>query len=347
LAGLLADANGNLFGTTANGGTGNDGGTVFEIAKTAAGYASTPTILVSFCALANCADGTNPEASLIADANGNLFGTAAGGGAHGGGTVFKIAKTAGGYASTPTILYSFCALANCADGLHPQAGLLADANGNLFGTTVQGGVASSPFFGGGGTVFEITNSGFVSDPGLTITAPANDAAVSNPVTVNAHVDSKTCNSGLNHLQVLVNGKMAYKGNGHCSIFAPVSLPRASDALNVQAIAWNGAVMAQSKISVTVSTVTITAPANRDTVTNPVTVNAHVDAKTCNSGLNHLQVLVNGKIAYKDNRHCWISASVALPQGADALNVQAIAWNGAVMAQSAISVTATPTASSRP
>ena len=61
------------------------------------------------------------------------------------------------------------------------------------------------------------------------------------------------------------------------------------------------------------------------------------------GLNLLRVLVNGTMAYKGNGHCWISASVALPQGSDALKVQAIAWNGAVMAQSAISVTATPTA----
>jgi hypothetical protein len=66
----------------AGGGT-HGGGTVFEIARTATGYASTPTILVNFCALANCADGEFPEADLIADANGNLFGTASGGGAHG------------------------------------------------------------------------------------------------------------------------------------------------------------------------------------------------------------------------------------------------------------------------
>jgi hypothetical protein len=86
---------------------------------------------------------------------------------------------------------------------------------------------------------------------VTITAPANGAAVANPVTVNAQVDSKTCNSGFNHLQVLVNGTMAYMGGGHCSISAPVSLPRGSDVLNVQAIAWNGALMAQSAASVTV------------------------------------------------------------------------------------------------
>src|SRR6266852_2158886 len=127
-AGLIADANGNLFGTTVFGGA-NRFGTVFEIAKTASGYATTPTILVSFCAQTNCADGAEPEAGLIADANGNLFGTTVFGGANGFGTVFEIAKTASGYASTPTVLVSFYAQTNCADGQLPRAGLIADANG--------------------------------------------------------------------------------------------------------------------------------------------------------------------------------------------------------------------------
>src|SRR5271155_4649881 len=92
-----------------------------------AGSASAPQALVSFCALANCADGSIPMAGLIADAHGNLFGTTYGGGAYGRGTVFEIPKTAGGYASTPTVLYSFCALYAlniCADGAYPYAGLL-------------------------------------------------------------------------------------------------------------------------------------------------------------------------------------------------------------------------------
>jgi hypothetical protein len=134
---------------------------VFEIVKTASGYASTPTTLVSFCSLRNCADGYEPQAGLIADANGNLFGTTSAGGASGGasgaGTVFEIVKTAGGYASTPTTLVSFCSFPNCADGGGPK-GLIADANGNLFGTTEEGGAY------GGGTVFEITGSGFVPSP---------------------------------------------------------------------------------------------------------------------------------------------------------------------------------------
>jgi uncharacterized repeat protein (TIGR03803 family) len=161
--GLIADADGNLFGTTGGGGA-HGGGTVFEIAKTARGYASTPKILVRFCALANCADGQFPVGDLLADADGNLFGATDVGGAHGGGTVFKIAKTARGYGSTPTILVSFCALANCADGDVPLAGVIADADGNLFGTTDGGGAHN------GGTVFEIakTARGYASTPTILV-----------------------------------------------------------------------------------------------------------------------------------------------------------------------------------
>jgi uncharacterized repeat protein (TIGR03803 family) len=160
----LPDANGNLFGTTGQGGA-NNAGTVFEIAKTAAGYASTPTILVSFCSLANCADGRFPGGGLIADASGNLFGTTQEGGANGRGTVFEITKTASGYASTATTLVTFCSLANCVDGALPIAGLIIDASGNLFGTTTQNGAN-----GGGGTVFEITKtaSGYASTPTILV-----------------------------------------------------------------------------------------------------------------------------------------------------------------------------------
>ena len=83
---LIADARGDLFGTTADGGDFVVGGTVFEIKKTAAGYASTPTTLVSFYHDV----GSDPDAGLIADANGDLFGTTSGGGANSRGTVFEI-----------------------------------------------------------------------------------------------------------------------------------------------------------------------------------------------------------------------------------------------------------------
>ncbi|HEU5431699.1 MAG TPA: VCBS repeat-containing protein [Thermomicrobiales bacterium] len=158
---LIADANGNLFGTASEGGANGDG-TVFEIAKTASGYASTPTTLVSF----DGADGETPFGSLIADTNGNLFGTTAFGGANGDGTVFEIKKTAGGYASTPTKLVSF----DGADGETPFGSLIADAKGDLFGTTSAGGA------NGDGTVFEIkkTAAGYASAPTKLITFTGAD-----------------------------------------------------------------------------------------------------------------------------------------------------------------------------
>jgi hypothetical protein len=78
---VIADAKGNLFGTTSvrEAGAGG-GGTVFDIVKTHRGYASTVTTLVDFCSLPNCADGESPTGILIADAKGNLFGTTSGGG---------------------------------------------------------------------------------------------------------------------------------------------------------------------------------------------------------------------------------------------------------------------------
>jgi uncharacterized repeat protein (TIGR03803 family) len=140
-SGVIADAAGNLFGTTYGGGAHGDG-TVFEVPVTAYGYATTPTILVSF----NGTNGSVLYAGMIADTAGDLFGTTYGGGLGGYGTIFKIAKTTGGYASTPSTLASF----NLANGGYPYGGLVMDAAGDLFGTTYTGG-ANGIF----GTVFEI------------------------------------------------------------------------------------------------------------------------------------------------------------------------------------------------
>jgi uncharacterized repeat protein (TIGR03803 family) len=155
--GLIVDANGDLFGTAYQGGANNDG-TVFEIKNVgtvaAPVYASSPTTLVTF-------DGSNgaiPDAGLTTDANGDLFGTTANGGAYGAGTLFEIANTgtvaAPVYASAPTTLVSF----NRTNGANPAAELTADANGDLFGTTSAGGVYND------GTVFEMKNTGTVAAP---------------------------------------------------------------------------------------------------------------------------------------------------------------------------------------
>jgi len=134
-AALIRDTEGNLYGTTWVGGA--DGqGTVFEVTPT-----GTERVLHSFAANA---DGAEPCAALVRDAEGNLYGTTYLGGFFGG-TVFKVAPT-----GTETVLYSF---AGEPDGANPYAALVQDGQGNLDGTTIFGGVSDY------GTVFELTPTG--------------------------------------------------------------------------------------------------------------------------------------------------------------------------------------------
>ena len=158
-AGLIADAAGNLYGTTGFGGAGANGGTygggtVFELAPPPAGGTEwTETVLYSFCSQAGCTDGNAPAAGLLLDASGNLYGTTSAGGANGGGAVFELAPPAAGQTEwSETVLYSFCSQGgkSCTDGDGPLADLITDAVGNLYGTTAYGGAQ------GGGTVFELT-----------------------------------------------------------------------------------------------------------------------------------------------------------------------------------------------
>jgi len=129
----VLDAQGNLFGTTQEGGA-NGQGTVFELPA----GSGTITTLASF----NVASNLYPF-SLVRDAQGNLFGTTTGGGANGQGTVFELPAGSG----TITTLVSF----NGANGTGP-AFLALDAQGNLFGTTFGGGAFDQ------GTVFELSTT---------------------------------------------------------------------------------------------------------------------------------------------------------------------------------------------
>jgi uncharacterized repeat protein (TIGR03803 family) len=138
--GLIQASDGNFYGTTTNGGAygAQGGGTAFRI---------TPdgvfTILHSFSP--GGPDGTYPTGSLIQATDGNLYGMTTRGGAHDGGTVFKV--TPGG---TQSVVYSF----QGNDGYSPVGNLVQASDGNFYGMTKYGGPG-----GNGGTVFRVTPDG--------------------------------------------------------------------------------------------------------------------------------------------------------------------------------------------
>jgi uncharacterized repeat protein (TIGR03803 family) len=147
---LVQTSDGTFYGTTIGGGAYNNG-TVFTFSATKG-----LTTLYSFCAKTNCLDGAFPFIGLTLANDGNFYGTTAEGGNHnatscpldGCGTVFKITPS-----GDLTTLYSFCATGTCSDGAVPQ-GLLAQAkDGNLYGTTDNGGGENS------GTIFKISLQG--------------------------------------------------------------------------------------------------------------------------------------------------------------------------------------------
>jgi uncharacterized repeat protein (TIGR03803 family) len=139
VAGLIMDSEGNLYGTTYDGGESYNAGTVFELSAS-----GKERVLHRFRVTYNVQhDGVLPDSGVVRDAQGNLYGTTGEGGLNGAGVVYKI--TAGGQ---ETILHTFCS-GDCTDGGFPN-GLIMDAKGNLYGTTYGGGVNDN------GTIFMIT-----------------------------------------------------------------------------------------------------------------------------------------------------------------------------------------------
>jgi uncharacterized repeat protein (TIGR03803 family) len=141
-AGLIFDAAGSLYGTTASGGT-YDGGTVFKLTPNSDGKWS-ESVLYNFCSLGNCDDGRVADTGLIFDQVGNLYGMTSVGGSANGGTVFKLTSKLDGSWSE-SVLYNFPG-----GGVEPGNRLIFDKAGSLYGTTGFGGVHNS------GTVFKLT-----------------------------------------------------------------------------------------------------------------------------------------------------------------------------------------------
>ncbi len=197
-SGVVLDAAGNVYGTTANGGTGGECdmgcGTVYQLMPSTGGWVE--NVLVNF----DDTNGAFPQSSLIIDDSGNLYGTTLLGGQNGGGVVFKLAPSDGGW--TYSLLYSFSScysyggvaidatgnlfgvciggahgwvfeLTNCSqtcvlndlhdfngsDGANPAGTPVLDANGNLYGTTIIGGITGNCEVNGCGVVWEIAGVG--------------------------------------------------------------------------------------------------------------------------------------------------------------------------------------------
>lgn len=160
-AGVTIGANGTLYGTTLYGGTGVSGGTIYELVPPAQGQTAwSEAVLHSFAV----SDGVLPSGGLIIDSSGNLYGTATEGGVDG--TAYELSppiifpfaarghRLAASASPSPnydfftwhlTVLHTFTG----PDGNTPFGSLVADASGNLYGTTFQGGAFNC------GTVYEI------------------------------------------------------------------------------------------------------------------------------------------------------------------------------------------------
>jgi uncharacterized repeat protein (TIGR03803 family) len=154
-AGLIFDHAGNLYGATGFGGA-SQHGSVFELSQVAGGGWQEKD-LISFSSVGGPVE---PVGALVFDSAGHLYGVTSQGGAHGLGTVFELTRSASGQ-WTAQVIHSFSGYPS--DGANPQAGLIVDSAGNLYGTTQRGGSSAECTGGignivGCGTVFRLTLS---------------------------------------------------------------------------------------------------------------------------------------------------------------------------------------------
>ncbi len=130
---LVQGYDGNLYGTTYQGGASNIG-SIFKVTP-----AGTFTLLYSFGAITS--DAKLPISGMTVGTDGNLYGTTSQGGSKNGGALFKISPS-GVY----TLLYSFCSATSCTDGLSPQTPLLQHTNGKFYGNTTGNSLGGGVFF---------------------------------------------------------------------------------------------------------------------------------------------------------------------------------------------------------
>jgi uncharacterized repeat protein (TIGR03803 family) len=147
--GLTRDSSGNLYGTAPYGGTVANAGVVYKLDT-----AGQQTVLYTFTGGGH---GSNPVSGVVRDPAGNVYGTTYYGGSQNAGVVYKV-DTAG----NSTVLHSFT---GGADGANPQAGVILDAAGNLYGTTPFGGIAcanNNYYTVGCGAAYKVDQAGHLT-----------------------------------------------------------------------------------------------------------------------------------------------------------------------------------------
>lgn len=182
-SGLIADNAGNLYGTATGGG--NFGfGTAFELTPTGSGW-----VLTVLHAFQGASDGGYPIGGLVFDQSGNLYGTTSSAGSGGGGTVFELTPSGGGWSFN--LIYGF----HGSSGSGPAANLSWDGAGNLYGTTAGDGVYQH------GSVFKLmpTSGGWSETDLYSFTGGSDGSTPMSNVTLdtNGNLYGTTSSGGAN------------------------------------------------------------------------------------------------------------------------------------------------------
>lgn len=156
----IFDHSGNIYGATNSGGL-NNGGVIYQLSESN-----------NWDEIVLAHPYGYPGSGVTMDHAGNLYGTTFDGGMHFFGSVYQLTPTGSGYTSTD--LYDFT---NGGDGAYPQAGVILDSQGNLYGSTTTGGS------GRGGTVFKLTfsNGRYIYSTLYSFPSPVDGRVVSGPV----------------------------------------------------------------------------------------------------------------------------------------------------------------------
>lgn len=189
--GLVRDSSGNLYGIEPFGGVATQAcqttfglgcGVAYKLSPPSLpGGSWTYTSIYTFCSVVSgttCLDGSVPLSGLIFDRSGNLYGSTNGGGSANLGTVFELSPGPNGW--TETVLYSFCpsgAYPICPDGDSPEGVITFDRSGNLYGTTLGGGSATTK---GGGTIFELSRQPGQWSEAVVLAFPLSRSGPKNP-----------------------------------------------------------------------------------------------------------------------------------------------------------------------